>query len=161
VYRLRGHDRLETLSTLLSLYQPERVASDALSSSSNAAGARQAAFRNFPGRNLLVQFAPFAAADICALHGAGQRIPSGITRFIITGGRVLGTNVPLKLLRPEATLHQRAAWLAWLDRHRPRRFSGPTVVYEPAPRRYAEPLVMFDPAVRAESLTPPLATAAA
>jgi hypothetical protein len=151
VYRLRGHDRLAALSTLLSLYQPERLASDALGSS----GARvsEAAFSNFPGRNLLVQFAPFTATDIRALHDAEDQIPSGITRVVINGGRVLGTNTPLKLLQPEATSYQRDAWLASLGARCPRRLTGPTLVYEPGPRRYAEPVVIYDSSVRAEPVS--------
>lgn len=157
VYRLQSHDRVAALSTLVSLYQPERLASDAVPASGTRVSS--AAFRSFPAHNVLVQFAPFAAADICALHDAGDRIPSGITRVIISGGRVLGTNAPLRLLRPETSFQERAAWLASLYEYRPRRLTGPTVMYEPAPRRYAEPLVVFDWAVRAEPL--PVAAAAA
>jgi hypothetical protein len=142
---------LAALSTLVTLYQPERLASDGLPV--NGTRISEAAFRSNPTRNLLVQFAPFAAADICALHDAGDRIPSGITRVIITGGRVLGTNTPLRLLRPEANTDERQAWLTGLGARCPRRLTGPTVVYEPGPRRYAEPLVVFDWAIQAEPLS--------
>jgi hypothetical protein len=151
VYRLRGHDRLAALNTLVTLYQPQRLASDALPS--NGALVSEAAFRSNPTHNLLVQFPPFAAADIRALHDAGDRIPSGITRVIINGGRVLGINAPLRLLRLEATTDERKAWLTSLGARRPRRLTGPTVVYEPRPRRYAEPLVVFDWALQAEPLS--------
>lgn len=147
VYRLRSHDRIAALHMLLTFYQPERLASDALTCNGSDV------FTNAPARNLLVQFRPFAAADICALDAAGERIPNGITRVVITGGRILGTNVPLELLRPEATVTQREAWLASLDAHLPRRLSGPTVVYEPGPRHYVEPVVLFDRSVQAESLS--------
>ena len=83
VYRLRSHDRLAALSTLLTLYEPERLASDALPSSGGRVS--EAAFRTSPARNLLVQFAPFGAGEIGALYDAGDRIPSGITRVVISG----------------------------------------------------------------------------
>ena len=148
VYRLRGPDRVAPLRALVGLYQPERVAPEHLIHDGRIAPCR--VFAAHAPRNLLVEFAPFDARDIAALFRAGVRIPSGISRVLVAGGRILGANVPLRLLEPGTAATRRSAWLDRLVGGPPsgvRRVCGPAVVHEPGPRLYAEPLVVFDPAL--------------
>ena len=148
VYRLHGPDRVRLLRGLADLYEPERIAPERLVHGGRLDPAR--VFGAHAPHNLLVEFAPFGPHDIAALFRAGVRIPSGISRVLVAGGRILGANVPLRLLEPGTAATQRSAWLDRLVGGPPsgvRRVCGPAVVHEPGPRLYAEPLVVFDPAL--------------
>ena len=136
-----------TLQAFVGLYQPRRVATDEILAHGGFRPERLFAEAGFADANLLVRFAGFSPGEIVALVRDGVRIPSGITRFILGGGRVLGVNVPVRLLEPSTSAAEQRAWLAQLARRRPRRFAGPAWVHEPQPRLYAEPLLVYDPSL--------------
>ncbi len=88
-----------------------------------------------PEVNGLIVFPHFEPAEVLELATAGERLPAGITRHLITW-RALRVNVPLEMLaEPHRTLEEKNRWLAgWLeDRLAARRV-----------RFYAEPTVSFD-----------------
>ena len=146
VYVLTGAEaRAPALRAFVALYQPRRVANDEILAHGGFDPGRLFGTAPFADANLLVRFAGFDPGDIVALARNGARIPAGITRFVLGGGRVLGVDAPVRLLTASASAAERRAWLDELVRRRPRRFAGPARVYEPRPRLYAEPLIVYDP----------------
>ncbi len=146
VYILTGAEaRAPMLRAFVALYQPRRVANDELLAHGAFDPDRLFGTAPFADANLLVRFAGFDPADIVALARNGVRIPAGITRFVLGGGRVLGVDAPVRLLTSSSGAAERRAWLDQLARRRPRRFAGPARVHEPRPRLYAEPLIVYDP----------------
>jgi hypothetical protein len=70
------------------------------------AAQRDRAFEQVPDAEAVGAFREFAQDEILCLAEAGQRVPSGITRYIIPA-RVLGLNVALRLLGPGSTLDRK------------------------------------------------------
>jgi hypothetical protein len=138
-------DRARALRAFVALYQPRRVTNDEILARGGFDPARLFAEWAFAEANLIVRFAAFSPDEIVAQVRNGARIPAGITRFVLGGGRVLGVDVPVRLLAPAASAAEQGAWLAQLARRRPRRFAGPARVRETRPRLYAEPLLVYDP----------------
>jgi hypothetical protein len=85
-----------------------------------------------PSANAAVVFAPLRKADVITLVvELGMTLPAGLTRHILSCGRVLNVNVPLTLLQanlpaPEKTAHLRAR----LTGQGYRVYAEPTLVYE-------------------------------
>jgi hypothetical protein len=132
----------DALRRLVGLYgNHERVAGEAARASTSPEA--DAATAN-GGPVLVVSFAPIAPSAIEALALAGERIPAGITRVLLRGGRVLGTKTPLHLLRPGVTEAEHTAWLEWVGQSPAKWFPHGGIVAEPGARLYEEPLVVFD-----------------
>ena len=82
----------------------------------------------------LVLLPPFRIDDVLYLASQGHLMPTGSTRFTVTG-RALRINFPLEILNNGQSLAQKNTWLQeWLQD----RLSGKRVRY------YAEPVFMFD-----------------
>ncbi len=142
-YTVRGPgNRARVLRALLGHYRPERIAPEEACCAGH--GDPEAVFAHHRSASLVVHFAPFGAEDVAALAREGDRVPAGITRVVVVGGRVLGLNVRLGLLGRDADPAAQRAWLAELAERCPRPVAGPALVYEPTPRRYAEPLLVYD-----------------
>jgi hypothetical protein len=82
--------------------------------------------------NARVHFAPFTKQDVLdVVIDRGILFPSGVTRYLITCGRILHVDVPLTLLRSPCSLaekmHEFHRHLA--TRHR-RLYEEPTIQYE-------------------------------
>jgi hypothetical protein len=103
--------------------------------------------------NLFMRFALVPASDVGAL--IGDPIPSGITRFQLIGGRAIGVNVPLELLRESTPDWLRAEWLDRLRSRPYKRHAGPVAVQESTgPRVYSEAILNFDPSLVVTPETP-------
>ena len=133
------------LRSLVGLYEPERLAVEDLRNATTFP--EQFLEARHPQHNLIVRFGTFTAHDIQRLAEQDERIPAGISRVMLVGGRVLGANIGLDLLKPGASAEQQKSWLAQLEGQTPRIFEGPADALEPLPRRYAERLCVYDPAL--------------
>jgi hypothetical protein len=79
---------------------------------SNDIWAKQAPY--YPGLTALVGFPQFTPSDLIAIVRNGEKVPTGITRHIISP-RAVNINIPLEALRADQPLAQKNAWLhAWL-----------------------------------------------
>jgi hypothetical protein len=131
------------LRVVENLYRPHRITRNDLSR--GWLSQPRILFNDFPAMNLVVRFAPLNAEQINQFVAAQERIPSGITRTLLPRGRVLGVNVPLKLLSYAAEDDERQAWLSDLLRQEAMCYPGPSVIDEsPSPRRYDDPLIVYD-----------------
>jgi hypothetical protein len=132
------------LHQFLALYQSTRVAPEQLDAGGFSEPAR--VFRRHRDMNLLARFATVGASQIGELARTGQRIPAGVGRVLLVGGRALNVGIPLDLLRASASDRERTAWLLEFARIRPAVYEGPCDVDEgnPVPRRYAERVVVYD-----------------
>jgi len=90
--------------------------------------------RNYPDFTALISFDPFTMQDLIDATGAGQLIPSGITRVILPK-RALRLNLPLDLLRSDLPLDEKEIRLQEDIRTR---------VAAKAIRFYREPTFFFD-----------------
>ncbi|MFC1997667.1 ParB N-terminal domain-containing protein [Chloroflexota bacterium] len=82
----------------------------------------------------LVLLPPFRIEDVLYLASQGHLMPTGSTRFTISG-RALRINFPLEILKDGQSLEQKSAWLQeWLQDNLSRKRL----------RYYAEPVFMFD-----------------
>lgn len=90
--------------------------------------------REYPDAAMLVLFPAYTPQEIMAFVMSGQRLPAGITRFVVPG-RVLRLNLPLSMLcddRPLATKNQ--ALHQFLQERMARR----------RVRYYQEPVILLD-----------------
>ncbi|MFQ6014259.1 MAG: ParB N-terminal domain-containing protein [Anaerolineae bacterium] len=83
---------------------------------------------------MAVVFPRYAPAEIMQLALNGLRLPMGVTRHIIPG-RALGLNVALEMLKSEASLEEKNAWLHDLIKTKDR---------QEKIRFYQEPVFIFD-----------------
>jgi hypothetical protein len=77
----------------------------------------------------LIVFPPYRPDDIMTLAMTGVRVPTGITRHIISP-RALRVNVPLSLLMGEGTLAEKNEW--WLEETKRRLASNQIRLYQEA-----------------------------
>jgi hypothetical protein len=88
----------------------------------------------YPTLSGLVLLPPFRIEDVLCLAGEGILMPSGSTRFTISG-RALHVNFPLGILNSDQTLNEKQNQLkAWLQESMEKK----------RVRYYAEPTFMFD-----------------
>lgn len=66
-----------------------------------------------PDAAAVVEFAPLTTDDVFGAVRDGQRMPAGITRFVVAG-RVIHLNAPLDPLRSDLSVDELSAWLAGL-----------------------------------------------
>lgn len=71
------------------------------------------------GANMLVTFPPFQPGDFLRLAAQHVPAPPGITRFVLSGGRAMGIDIPLHLLTPDACAAKIKRWLTRLHDIRP------------------------------------------
>lgn len=119
-------DRVAKLRSFVDLYEHHmaRVDCDADAAESRA--------RALPDEEneALIAFPPITRGQVVAMAVEGLRIPAGITRHVILGGRALRVNLPLDVL----ALHDDARANEALTRH----------LAALHPRVYHEPTVLFD-----------------
>jgi hypothetical protein len=82
----------------------------------------------------LVLYHDFTKAKVREIAESGERVPSGLTRFIVPR-RVLGFNCPLALLGSNLSLEEKQYWLEENLRDR---------MTEKKVRHYQEPTFVFD-----------------
>ncbi len=85
-----------------------------------------------PEANAAVVFGPLRKADIMTLVAElSMTLPAGVTRHVLTCGRILNVNVPLTLLQAQTPTAEKTAWLhAQLAQRSSRLYVEPTLVYE-------------------------------
>ncbi len=88
----------------------------------------------YPGFGGLLEYAGISKEEVLAIAEAGERLPSGITRFLVPR-RVLGFNLPLSFLEMNLPLDEKRRRLEDLVAGR---FDSGRVRY------YAEPAFVFD-----------------
>lgn len=101
---------------------------------------------------LVVSFAPVTPAAIETLARTNTRIPAGISRALLLGGRVLGANIPLELLRSDASSEAQDRYLDAVRQAPLRWFANGGSLLEPTRRDYQEPLAVLDPSVAVSPL---------
>lgn len=82
----------------------------------------------------LIVYRDFTKSEIRQAAEAGNRLPSGLTRFLLPR-RVLGFNIPLDLLKSGASMEEKQRRLEEILRHK---------VAERKVRYYEEPAFIFD-----------------
>ena len=87
-----------------------------------------------PHFGAVVSFANFTKQDVLAVAETDERLPSGITRFLVPR-RVLGFNLRLPLLKSNLPLEEKNRWLQDEIHHK---------VTEHKVRYYQEPTFVFD-----------------
>lgn len=90
--------------------------------------------KQYKNATCLVVFPKFEPKDIINLSTKGQRIPSGITRHVVSG-RALRVLIPLNILRAEVSLNKKNKWLS-------KRVLA--IIKENKIRYYEEPVFIFD-----------------
>jgi hypothetical protein len=75
----------------------------------------------------LVVFPPYTPDDILALAEAGTKVPTGITRHVISP-RALRVNVPVSLLNSDDTLEAKNAW--WHEQTKRKLAANETRLYQ-------------------------------
>lgn len=90
--------------------------------------------RNYRSFTSLISFRRFTLKDLQAITGQDQRVPSGVTRFLLPK-RALRFNLQLELLRAGLSLEEKERWLQQAIREK---------VSEKAIRFYREPTFFFD-----------------
>jgi len=75
----------------------------------------------------IVVFPPYTPDDILRLAQAGNKVPTGITRHIISH-RALRVNVPLSLLAGDQSLAEKSAW--WQEQLRIKLTSNEVRLYQ-------------------------------
>jgi hypothetical protein len=78
----------------------------------------------------LIAFPPITRGQVVAMAIEGVRIPAGITRHVILGGRALRVNLPLELLATREVKGANEALLHHLDGLHPRTYHEPTVLFD-------------------------------
>jgi hypothetical protein len=78
----------------------------------------------------LITFVPLKATDFLELASQAVRVPPGVTRFVLRGGRAMGVNAPLSILGPNGCAASAGNWLATLREERPVIMPGPCRVRE-------------------------------
>jgi hypothetical protein len=97
-------------------------------------------------QHVLITFVPLQAEDFLHLASQGVRVPPGVTRFVLHGGRAMGVNAPLSILGPHGCTASADNWLATLRKEQPVIMAGPCRVREyPGWRDYDddEPLLLY------------------
>jgi hypothetical protein len=79
---------------------------------------------------VLITFVPLEAADFLELASQGVRVPPGVTRFILCGGRAMGINAPLSILGSGGCAASADNWLATVRKEQPVIMRGPCRVRE-------------------------------
>jgi hypothetical protein len=107
--------------------------------------------RKAPDFSALVRFPPFCLEDVIRATLEGQRIPQGITRFVVPG-RILHLHVDLARLKADEPLEVKRRWLRELvasryAKHAVRHYPDP--VWPPSHRHVANyatagPLLLVD-----------------
>ncbi len=90
--------------------------------------------QKYPDITALIVFPKYTVAQVLQVAQSGQRLPAGITRFIIPG-RVLRVNADLVYLKSARPLSEKQRWLA--DLLADKRDNGRI-------RYYAEPVYLLD-----------------
>ncbi len=90
--------------------------------------------QKYPDITLLIDFPKYTIPQVLQVAQSGQRLPAGITRFIIPG-RVLRVNADLAYLKSARPLEEKQSWLA--DLLMDKRDKGRI-------RYYAEPVYLLD-----------------
>lgn len=128
VGRRGGASRFAALAALVAAY----VGTTTVSRTTNPDVA--VAARLYPDLTALVVFPPIGLADVLVAAREHDRLPAGITRFVVSG-RVLRLNVDLSLLRGGSDITEKQETLERLlaERERAGRI-----------RRYSEPVFVLD-----------------
>jgi len=79
---------------------------------------------------VLITFVPLAASDFLELVSQGVRMPPGVTRFVLRGGRAVGINAPLSILGCDRCAASADNWLATIRKKQPVIMPGPCRVRE-------------------------------
>jgi hypothetical protein len=119
--------RIEALRSFVDLYERSMTRVDCDHEMIEEQARAQAADG---GTLALIAFPPITRGQVVGMAVEGLRIPAGITRHIILGGRALRVNLPVDILAlpdPEHANHALARHLAVLT-----------------PRVYQEPTILFD-----------------
>jgi hypothetical protein len=123
-------DKMECLAWLSSSYraEPVRVATCGFVEVSEA----ETLLKDYPQANALVLFGGLAKQQIIDVALDGRKlVPPGITRHIITCGRVLNIDVPLSLLQSKAAIAKKMTTMSEvLGRRTPRVYREPTIHLE-------------------------------
>jgi hypothetical protein len=124
-------DRVETMRQLTELYAAH-IIREVLPRNDPLAGMRELLISNSHQANACVGFAPLSKGDVITLAwNMGTQLPAGITRHIITCGRILNVNVPLSLLQADLPAGEKTVRLKKMLACRRRRvYHEPTIVYE-------------------------------
>jgi hypothetical protein len=79
----------------------------------------------------LIAFPPFTRSQVVTMALDGALIPAGITRHVILAGRALRVNLPLDVLRADASLEEaRARLQQHLNTLQPRQYQEPTILFD-------------------------------
>lgn len=124
-------DRVETMRQLTELYAAHTIR-EVLPQGDTLAGMQELLAGNSHQANACIAFAPLSKADVITLAwNMGTQLPAGITRHIITCGRILNVNAPLSLLQADLSAGEKTARLKEMLACRRRRvYHEPTIVYE-------------------------------
>ncbi len=128
VHPVAGVSRFAALADLVHVYITSRRVSRATRPDPAAA------FRLYPDMAALVAFSSLDLADVFAAADSGDRLPAGITRFVIPG-RVLRLGVSVSLLGADLPAEEKQAVLARLLEERAR---------DGRIRHYTEPVYILD-----------------
>jgi hypothetical protein len=123
-------DRVAAMRQLVALYE-NPLQRETLPATGMLSGV-QALLSHMPQAKAAIAFAPMSKAEVMTLTLLmGLRLPAGITRHLITCGRLLHVNAPLSLLRSELSADEKTAWLqAHLAKQCRRFYAEPTIAYE-------------------------------
>ena len=125
-------DRVEALRKLTALYDVDAPLQRETQSEAEWLSGIQALLTQTPQANAGIVFAPLRKDEVITLvQDLRLRLPAGITRHIITGGRMLGVNVPLTLLQADLPAEDKTMQLqALLAGRRRRLYPEPTIQFE-------------------------------
>jgi len=123
-----GHGEIQTLNTLVDTYMARAQVERTLASDWPSLQ------REYPDAALLVLFPAYTPQEVMSIVTSGQRLPAGITRFVVPG-RILRLNISLDMLCDEKPLGEKNRWLqAYLKERMERR----------RVRYYQEPVILLD-----------------
>jgi hypothetical protein len=123
-------DRVEAMRQLISM-QRTAVVREAMPKT-DVLGKMQHLLETRSDTNACMMFAALSKADVITLAwNMKALVPSGITRHIISCGRVLNINVPLSLLQSNQSTEEKTRCLDdMLAQRRQRIYTEPIVAYE-------------------------------
>jgi hypothetical protein len=119
-----GRERVASLRAFVDLYEQRMTRVDC------EVDAVEERARSLSGGQCLIAFPPVTRGQVVAMALDGTRIPAGITRHVILGGRALRVNLPLEVLALPDEAHANEALARHLAVLHPRVYGEPTVLFD-------------------------------
>jgi hypothetical protein len=119
--------RIEALRSFVDLYERSMTRVDC---DHGAIEERARAHAADGGPTTLIAFPPITRGQVVAMAMEGLRIPAGISRHIILGGRALRVNLPLDVLALPDVEHADEALAHHLAVLHPRVYQEPTILFD-------------------------------